>query len=504
MQKATPLSLSAAAWFFVGQGDEKGVSRNVEIKSPFRVGRSPDCELTLSNRSVSGFHAKIVDEDGGLWLHDEASTNGTFVNGMRITDKILLKDGDTVQFAAVVFQVTNESNDSLEPEIRTPQDIESSSVDSMQSLQLERLFNGGVVPFFQPIVRLTHGGQSVAGMEVLGRSRIFGLRTPAQMFAVASRLEMEVELSRVLRRQGIELAQDSLPEHIALFVNTHPAELHCEGLIQSLHEARETCPGRPITVEVCESVLNDVDKIIYLRSALEDMDIKLAFDNFGAGQSRLFALSEVTPDLIKFDHKLIQGIHKASTKRQHFVAALVKMIVELGITPLAECVEDEKEHETLQQLGFQLGQGFFYGKPASLPDCVQWLRNNSNAFSEAPRNEPLTKSFLEERPSQSVGQVYKDADWLLEQPANHYTVQVLSAISEDRAQDHVARQENPQDFAIFCKPGKTRMLYIVVYGVFADRDSAKEATRELESVAVSPWIRLLSGVHNEIRGNHQL
>ncbi|MGI9519608.1 MAG: EAL domain-containing protein [Pirellulaceae bacterium] len=524
MEKATPLKLSPAAWFFVGNSDDTGGARNVAITTPFRIGRSSEADLTLPSRSVSGIHAKILEEGGELWLHDLGSTNGTFVNGERIT-KVCLRDGDTVQFAAVVFQVSNASNSvNISGEVRTPGEAHEEAVETLQKLQFERLFSGGVVPFFQPIVRIDQDSQVIEGFEVLGRSRLFGLRTPKQMFEAASRMEMEAELSRVLRRQGIELAETSLPQHLTLFVNTHPAELLCDGLIESLQEIRETCPRRPITLEVHESVLNETAKIAGLRSALQELDIALAFDDFGAGQSRLFELSEVTPDVLKFDVKLIQGIDKAPSKRQHFVASLVKMVAELGITPLAECVEGKDEHETLRQLGFQLGQGFFYGKPASLPDCVSSIGSQPVCETgeppvireQAPTPEPLpspepksqpqrpmVQSFLESPSGNSaVHSVAKDAAWLLQQPANHYTIQVLSAISKERAEEHVAAQQNPQDFAIFCKPGKTRMLYIVVFGVFEDRSTAKAATANFSSAAVSPWIRMLSGVHSEIR-NHQ-
>ncbi len=518
MENAPPLSLSAAAWFFVGQSEDTVRTRNVAIHPPFRIGRSSEADLTLPSRSVSGMHAKILEENGEMWLYDLGSTNGTFVNGERVRKKALLQDGDTVQFAAVVFQVTQSQSSRLAhasvADQRDASDAHEKAVETLQTLQFDRLFSGGVVPFFQPIVRIDSDERTIEGFEVLGRSRLFGLRTPAQMFAVASRLEMEAELSRVLRRQGIALADNGLPKHLALFVNTHPAELQCDGLIESLQEIRETCPVRPITLEVHESVLNDISVIKGLRSALQELGIQLAFDNFGAGQSKLFELGEVTPDILKFDIKLIQGIDKAPSKRQHFVASLVKMVLELGITPLAECIEGQEEHETLRQLGFQLGQGFLYGKPGSLPDYLQMLSGDlaiadpvgpaAEGESVAPQQRPRVQSILES--SEHAAPVKdtapgNDAQWLLSQPANHYTIQVLSAISRERAEKHVAEQENPDQFAIFCKPGKTRMLYIVTYGIFEDRAAAKAATAHLSAGAVSPWIRMLSGVHAEIRSN---
>ena len=189
------------------------------------------------------------------------------------------------------------------------------------------------------------------------------------MFAAASRLEMEAELSRVLRYQGVEVADNNLPEKYSLFVNTHPAEMECGGLEESLFKIRDNHPTRPITLEIHESVVNCPEKFLKLRATLQNIDIQLAFHDFGAGPIRLAELAEIVPDVVKFDINLVRGIDRASSKRQQFVAAMVKMAKELGITPLAECVEQESEHETLRQLGFQLGQGFHYGRPCSIADC---------------------------------------------------------------------------------------------------------------------------------------
>ena len=179
------------------------------------------------------------------------------------------------------------------------------------------------------------------------------------------------------------------------------------------------------------------------------------------------------------------------------------MVTDLGIVPLAECVERLEQHETLQQLGFQLGQGFHYGRPCSISNCRESGRRAE--VRSKVESIPLVKSFLDDP---SPGQAHADhqesggphqSDWLLKQPENHYTIQVLSAISEDRANDYISMQENPEQFAIFCKQGKTRRLYIVVCGVFEDRAAAKEASKKLADATVSPWIRMMSSVHAEIR-----
>jgi EAL domain-containing protein (putative c-di-GMP-specific phosphodiesterase class I) len=335
---------------------------------------------------------------------------------------------------------------------------------------------------------------------------LFGLQTPAEMFAAASRMEMEAQLSRVLRKQGVAVADQHLPVQHTLFVNTHPAELECGGLEDSLFEIRDHHPDRPIALEVHESVLNHPENALRLRSTLKSLNIQLAFHDFGAGRIRLADLGEFVPDVVKFDVKLIQGIDQATSQKQKLVASLVRMALEMGITPLAECVEQPAENEVLRQLGFKLGQGFLYGRPCSIEDCSHFT--SPVASGNESGTAPLVKPFLHDtvrREAENVSSAPvsptgpKDAQWLLTRPQHYYTIQVLSAISHARALEYTAKQENPEQFAIFCKQGKTRMLYIVVYGLFEDRSAAKAASTKLADAAISPWIRMLSSVHAEIR-----
>jgi EAL domain-containing protein (putative c-di-GMP-specific phosphodiesterase class I) len=205
----------------------------------------------------------------------------------------------------------------------------------------------------------------LTGYEVLGRSRIFGLQTPKQMFSAASQLNLENELSRAFRRRGVEVAQQHAVED-RLYVNTHPAELNEPDLIESLHELRSVRPHLPITLEIHEASVTNREMIRSLRDALTDLDIGLAFDDFGAGQARLVELSEARPDCVKFDMSLVQGIHHAPPSRQEVLALLIKMVNDLGIASLAEGVETWEDHETLAAMGVRLGQGFIYGRPASI------------------------------------------------------------------------------------------------------------------------------------------
>lgn len=280
MQNISNLSLQAANWFFVGENDNVDGENRVSIKSPFIVGRDPNSDLYLECGSVSGSHAQIVTDNDEIWLEDLNSTNGTFVNGKRVTEKCQLNRDDTIQFGTAMFQISN-----AEGETENAQTAKAS--DDFEKLLMEN----GVVPFFQPIVRLTGDCKEILGYELLGRSHLRGMRTPEQMFAVASRLEKECELSRELRKRGIKIADESLPKELGLFVNTHPSEIESEGLIKSLGEIRNDHPDRSITIEVHESVLNKPEPFRKLLAALENMDIQLAIHAFGSGQVSMATLS---------------------------------------------------------------------------------------------------------------------------------------------------------------------------------------------------------------------
>ena len=100
-----------------------------------------------------------------------------------------------------------------------------------------------------------------------------------------------------------------------------------------------------------------------LSSILKDLDIKLAFDDFGVGEARLVELGEYRPDFLKFDMELTRSIDTASAKRLEVVRLLAKLVLDLGIEPLAEGIENIESHEILTEMGFTYGQGYFYGKP---------------------------------------------------------------------------------------------------------------------------------------------
>jgi hypothetical protein len=72
----------------------------------FTIGRAMACDFTLADLSVSRWHARIYREDDQWLLSDLGSTNGTRVNGWRVTTGVPVKPGDQISFGSVSFVVT--------------------------------------------------------------------------------------------------------------------------------------------------------------------------------------------------------------------------------------------------------------------------------------------------------------------------------------------------------------------------------------------------------------
>ncbi len=353
-------------WFLVGVLQPSGRISMVELQPlPFRVGRRPSRSLALHSGSVSNDHAEFYVDDGTLWLRDLGSTNGTFINRRRIDDAPV-EDLDVVHFADMQFQVVagavpDGQSTAVIKGLPSPQPL----LTDTRHLQ-DLLRDGAVDMTFQPIVELP--SRRVVGHEGLGRGRHPGLpESPVELFRTAAAVGAEVELSRLFRRKIIEIVagRSDLP---AVFVNTHPAELSQPGLLQSLEDLPRGAPGVEFTVEIHEGAIVNVAAIVELKAELRDRGMRIAYDDFGAGQARLIELGEAPPDLLKFDIRFIRGVDAAPSSKRRLLRSLVEIVKDLGAEPVAEGVETAGEAEACVDIGFTRAQGYFFGPPRSFDD----------------------------------------------------------------------------------------------------------------------------------------
>ena len=77
-----------------------------ELGDEVTVGRAPGCGVPIDyDTYASNLHARVFRLDGELWVDDLGSTNGTWVNTERITERTRLEKGDLLQVGSTVFEV---------------------------------------------------------------------------------------------------------------------------------------------------------------------------------------------------------------------------------------------------------------------------------------------------------------------------------------------------------------------------------------------------------------
>ena len=81
-------------------------ARRVRLRAHGQViGRSPEADLAIDDPYASEFHARVGLQDERVVVHDLGSTNGTYVNGRRVTSPTTVSRGDTVQIGKTTLEV---------------------------------------------------------------------------------------------------------------------------------------------------------------------------------------------------------------------------------------------------------------------------------------------------------------------------------------------------------------------------------------------------------------
>ena len=356
----------AGNWYLEESIDDADL-RRVDIDTfPFRIGRVADLELRIRSASVSREHAELTMSGDRLLVRDLGSSNGTFVNRQRVDGVAPLRMGDVLHVGSVELRLRRDEAEDEELGVTQLFEGELSSRLPTGSREFyELLEERAVTGSLQPILEARGG--AVYGHELLGRGDHVGLAVePGALFEIAESLGLAAELSELLRDECLGRAAERVAAG-ELFVNTHPHEMLAEArLFDSLRELRRRHPETRLVLEVHEKAVVDSDAMVRIRALLDELDMKLAYDDFGAGQARFKELVRFPPDYIKFDVSLVSGLAEASDARRSLIDSFLELSSDLGIVTIAEGVENDADAAACAAAGFDLLQGFHFGSPVPL------------------------------------------------------------------------------------------------------------------------------------------
>jgi diguanylate cyclase (GGDEF)-like protein len=232
-----------------------------------------------------------------------------------------------------------------------------------------------VVAAYQVMVDL-RTGKPVAD-EALARLMLSnGSVIPAGEFVEAAEgVNLIHEVDRVIVQQSMSRCttalQDGFDPNFAHFVNLSPQFLARKDLVdQMLKFAVAMCPcdiefkgNKPIVFEITErQLLSNFESMRQDLQPLLDFGFRLALDDFGSGYSSFLYLAELPVSFLKIEGWMVQKM-RSNIRVRYMVESMVALSQRLGITTIAEFVEDSETADMLREMGVDWGQGYFFGKP---------------------------------------------------------------------------------------------------------------------------------------------
>jgi EAL domain-containing protein (putative c-di-GMP-specific phosphodiesterase class I)/ActR/RegA family two-component response regulator len=231
--------------------------------------------------------------------------------------------------------------------------------------QFELLLTGyGLDTHFQPIVELRTG--NVVGYEALARFRFLPSRSPADWFAEAAELGLDVELELAAIRAAITTATteggaDALMDKF-LSINAGPDAICDDGFEPALDGVLRD----ELVIEVTEhAAISDYQRFRSKFLPFAARGARLAVDDTGAGYASLRHILQLGPQVIKLDLSLIRGIDRDPARRV-LAATLLEFAHQTDAAVIAEGIETSGELDTLIELGVGYGQGYLLGRPRPL------------------------------------------------------------------------------------------------------------------------------------------
>ncbi len=235
---------------------------------------------------------------------------------------------------------------------------------------------------YQPIVLLQTG--EIAGVEALVRWNhpTRGMLTPLQFIPLAEETGLIVPLGRWVVREACRQAVGWQPLRAAsnpltLTINISGHQLQGENVVEDVRRALSDSglDPRHLVLEITESVLMQQSETILERlRALKELGVRLAIDDFGTGYSSLGYLQRFPIDILKIDKSFVDDVGRGSRN-----SALARAVIALGDTlqlqTIAEGIEYKTQLNGLQDLGCELGQGFFFDKAIPPVELEQALQN---------------------------------------------------------------------------------------------------------------------------------
>lgn len=241
---------------------------------------------------------------------------------------------------------------------------------------------------YQPIIDLASGDP--VAIEALARwsDADLGEVSPAEFVPIAEQLNVIGNISDHLLKQALADAS-RWPETVRLSFNLSAVQLcsrkSAEAIIGALKQAK--FDTNRLQVEVTETaLLCDFVQARQNLSKLRAAGVTIVLDDFGAGYSSIGYLRELRFDQIKLDGALVTAAQESATGKQ-LLSAVIGLCQALGVTTVAEHIENEEQRRLVADLGCAAGQGFWLQPPMPATAAAEFAQSGLEKQARAGLSE---------------------------------------------------------------------------------------------------------------------
>lgn len=235
---------------------------------------------------------------------------------------------------------------------------------------------------FQPKIDLL--SKKPCGCELLLRWHHpqLGLIYPDKFIPIAERENLTGELTQWIVNTYLVKFFDliNIDKDFHVSINVSPVDLLDSSLLISIAEILDTkqFPKGNLCIEVTENaIMKNAAKSAEILGLFDGAGIVVSIDDFGTGYSSLAYLQRFPISELKIDKSFISGLTKGSMNYP-IVKATIAMAHDLGISVLAEGVEDMSVQTLLEEMGCDRVQGYLYAKPMQVADLKEWFISYKN------------------------------------------------------------------------------------------------------------------------------
>ncbi len=254
---------------------------------------------------------------------------------------------------------------------------------------LRALERNEFIPYFQPQIDTVSG--EVVGFEVLARWQHpqRGVLLPFEFIEVAENLNVVEQIDQQIFHKALDLFEEFRPLGVSpsLSFNVSTRRLMSQAI---LHDSRRVLDYfGSVSFELLETVfLDDPDTEFLMQiNALVDNGVEIEIDDFGSGHASIIALEDIAPHRLKIDRRLVMPLTESGRS-----VRLIRSIVEIGhalnIGMVAEGVETAEQIPILAEMGIELLQGYYFGRPMpfeQVKELVLAMPSEHRVKAPAPR-----------------------------------------------------------------------------------------------------------------------